>query len=149
MIIVDSALAKRAEEKSPLQVGLFGAGFMAKGIVNQVTRYTPGMRIAVICNRTLAAARKTYEVAGIDASDVVECETSDQVDDAIRNGKYAITSSVDAVNASAGVEIVIESTGHVEYGAKFTDDWRAPTTFTATSQSTSRAEWSRSTSVQS
>ncbi|MEL6726438.1 MAG: NAD(P)-dependent oxidoreductase [Pseudomonadota bacterium] len=120
MIIVDSALAKRAEEKSPLQVGLFGAGFMAKGIVNQVTRYTPGMRIAVICNRTLAAARKTYEVAGIDASDVVECETSDQVDDAIRNGKYAITSSVDAVNASAGVEIVIESTGHVEYGAKVT-----------------------------
>ena len=60
MLIVDAALAKRAAAGRPLQVALFGAGFMAKGIVNQVLRYTPGMRIAAICNRTPSAAIETY-----------------------------------------------------------------------------------------
>ncbi|MEM9377034.1 MAG: NAD(P)-dependent oxidoreductase [Pseudomonadota bacterium] len=120
MIIVDTALAKRAEEQNPLQVGLFGAGFMASGIVNQVTRYTPGMRIAVICNRTLSAARECYLKAGVDAGDIVECQTQAQIDAAIRSGKFAITGAVEAVNAAEGVEVVIESTGHVEYGAAVT-----------------------------
>ncbi|MHA7898749.1 MAG: NAD(P)H-dependent oxidoreductase [Henriciella sp.] len=120
MIIVDTALSKRAEQQRPLQVGLFGAGFMAKGIVNQVARYMPGMRIAVICNRTLSAAREAFLNAGVEASDIIECDSSDQVDDAIRAGKFAITSDVAAVNAATGVEIVIESTGHVEYGAQVT-----------------------------
>ncbi|MBR9808881.1 MAG: NAD(P)-dependent oxidoreductase [Alphaproteobacteria bacterium] len=120
MIIVDTALAKRAEEQKPLQVGLFGAGFMAKGIVNQVTRYTPGMRIAVICNRTLSAARDAYHVAGVPDDMIAECTTAAQVDDAVRAGKFAITSDIQVVVEAAGVEVVIESTGHVEYGAKAT-----------------------------
>ena len=91
MMIVETALKQRAEDHAPLQVGLFGAGFMATGIVNQVTRYTPGMRIAVICNRTLAAARKSYLNAGVLAEDIIECSTADQVNDAIASGKFAIT----------------------------------------------------------
>jgi predicted homoserine dehydrogenase-like protein len=120
MIIVDTALAKRASEGRALQVGLFGAGFMAKGIVNQVTRYTPGMRIAAICNRTLKAARDTYAVAGVPDDMIVECATGGQIDDAIRSGKFAVTSDPLALVAASGVEIVIESTGHVEYGAHAT-----------------------------
>lgn len=120
MIIVDTALAKRAEDQSPLQVGLFGAGFMAKGIVNQVLRYTPGMRIAAICNRTLSAAKECYISAGVDSSDIVECATANEICDAIRSGKFAITSNVDEMNAASEIEVVIESTGHVDYGARVT-----------------------------
>ena len=97
MLIVDTALAERAAAARPLQVGLFGAGFMAKGIVNQVTRYTPGMRIAVICNRTVAAARQTYAVAGVPEDMIVECSTADQIDDAIRAGRFAVTADPDAM----------------------------------------------------
>lgn len=118
MIIVDTELAKRAEAQDPLRVGLLGAGFMAKGIVNQITRYTPGMRVSVICNRTLSTAKNVLMNAGIDAADIIECDTANQVDDAIRAGKFAITSNVEAVMAADGVEVLIESTGHVEYGAK-------------------------------
>ncbi len=120
MLIVDTALAARAAAGKPLQVGVFGAGFMAKGIVNQVTRYTPGMRIAVVCNRTLSAARAVYENAGAPADMIVECSTAAQIDDAIRTGRFAITSDVAATVGASGVEIVIESTGHVEYGAHAT-----------------------------
>lgn len=120
MIIVDTALAKRASEKRPLQVALFGAGFMAKGIVNQVCRYTEGMRISVICNRTLSAARDAFLKAGVPEEAIVHCTTSAQVNDTIRLGKFAITSEVDVAAGAERVEVVIEATGHVEYGAKVT-----------------------------
>lgn len=118
MQIVDTELAKRAAAGRPLQVGLFGAGFMAKGIANQINRYTPGMRIAAICNRTAAAAIATLEAAGIPASEIVECTTVGQIDDAIRAGRFCFTQDPEALTAAAGVEVVIESTGHVEYGAR-------------------------------
>jgi predicted homoserine dehydrogenase-like protein len=120
MIIVDTALARRASEGKPLQVGLFGAGFMAKGIVNQVQRYTPGMRIAAICNRTMAAAIETYVGAGVPADMIVEVRTAAQLDDAIRTGRFAVTADPDVLTQAGGVEVLIESTGHVEYGAAVT-----------------------------
>ena len=116
MLIVDTALARRAGEKRPVQVGLFGAGFMARGIVNQVMRYTPGMRIAVICNRTVSAAVEAYALAGVPADMIVECATSGQINDAVRSGKAAVTADIAAMTG-ADLEVVIEATGHVEYGA--------------------------------
>lgn len=120
MIIVDTALAKRAEENRPIQIGLFGAGFMAKGIVNQVVRYIDGMQIAVICNRTLSVARDAFLNAGVPEDLIVECKTASDVNEAISSGKFAITSDVEATNGADLVEIVIDATGHVEYGAKVT-----------------------------
>lgn len=120
MLIVDIALARRRAEGRPLETGVFGAGFMAKGIVNQVARYTPGMRIAAICNRTLAAARETYRIAGVPDDLIVECATASAIEDARRAGKFAVTSSIEALAGAPGVEVLIESTGHVEYGARVT-----------------------------
>jgi predicted homoserine dehydrogenase-like protein len=118
MLIVDAALAKRAAAGRPLQVALFGAGFMAKGIVNQVIRYTPGMRIAAVCNRTPSAAIETYLKAGVPAEEIRECTTAAEIDDAMRAGKFCVTQDPEAITAAAGIEVVIESTGHVEYGAR-------------------------------
>ena len=38
MILIDSALKQRAEADDPVPFALFGAGFMGRGIVNQVVR---------------------------------------------------------------------------------------------------------------
>lgn len=117
MLIVDRALARRAEEGRPVLVGLFGAGFMARGIVNQVMRYTPGMKVAVICNRTVQAAIEAYRIAGLPDDMIVACETSGQINDAVRAGRVAVTASIEAMTG-ADLEVVIEATGHVEYGAR-------------------------------
>jgi predicted homoserine dehydrogenase-like protein len=90
---------------------------MARGIVNQVQRYTPGMRIAAICNRSPAAAIAAYAGAGVPADQVVECASAGEINDAIRAGRFAVTADPLAL-VGAGVEVVIESTGHVEYGAQ-------------------------------
>jgi predicted homoserine dehydrogenase-like protein len=117
MQIVDTALARRAADGRPVAVGLFGAGFMARGVVNQITRYTPGMRVSAICNRTVAAAKAAYVGAGVDADAIIECSTAAKINDVVRSGRFAVTADPEAL-AGADLEVVIESTGHVEYGAR-------------------------------
>ena len=56
MIIVDTALKKRAAEGRPVKVALVGAGFMARGVANQIVNSVPGMKLVAISNRTLPTA---------------------------------------------------------------------------------------------
>ena len=42
---VDRLLQARAAEGRPLRVGLYGAGFMARGIVNQIAHAVPGLSL--------------------------------------------------------------------------------------------------------
>ena len=67
---VDRLLQARAAEGRPLRVGLYGAGFMARGIVNQIAHAVPGMRLAVICNRSVDKAIEAYRQAGQQATRV-------------------------------------------------------------------------------
>lgn len=64
MIIVDTALRERERLGRPVRVGVFGAGSMARGFVNQVTNAVPGMVVAAISNRTVERAVDAYRYAG-------------------------------------------------------------------------------------
>lgn len=118
MIIVDTALRRRAEEGRPVRFGMFGAGFMGRGIANQVARYTPGMDLSVICNRSVPAAVEAYARAGI--TDVREVTTAAELDDVVRGGGHAVTDDPAVVCGAEHVEVLVEATGHVEYGARVT-----------------------------
>ena len=87
MIIVDTALARRAAEARPIQFGLFGAGFMGRGIINQM-RYLDGIRCAAVCNRTIDKAVEAVQASGADV-DIVS--SSGELDDAIRRGAVGVT----------------------------------------------------------
>src|SRR5437660_11469184 len=89
MIIVDNALKAREAAGNPIQVGMIGAGFMGRGIVNQVINSVPGMRLAAIANRTVAQAARAYSEAGAPALKGVA--SANELDDAIRGDDYAIT----------------------------------------------------------
>ncbi len=93
---------------------------MGRGIANQVVNYMPGMRLSVICNRTLATAIAAYTDVGVPREQVVEVTTSGALEDAIAGGKYAVTSDPEVVCAAEGIEALVEATGHVEYGARVT-----------------------------
>ena len=118
MVIVDTLLDERARAGNPLRVGVIGAGSMSRGFINQIVRYMPGMRVAALCNRTLATARTALENAGVDAGDIVEANSAQAVDHAIELGKTALTDNLDAVCAAGQVEVLIEATGHIAYGAQ-------------------------------
>ena len=120
MILVDTALQERAKSGRPVRVGIFGAGFMAKGLINQIARYSPGMAVGVVCNRTLDAAREACLQAGLRPSDLVEVSTADAANAAMEAGKTAITADPAALNGAGRLDVAVEATGHVEYGAQVT-----------------------------
>lgn len=118
MIIVDKALKKREAEGNPVKFGMFGAGFMGKGLIHQVINYTPGMDVPAVCNRSLDRAAKAYRDAGV--TDITEVTTANELDKVVASGGHAITSNPEALYDCETLDTVLEGTGHVEYGAQVT-----------------------------
>jgi predicted homoserine dehydrogenase-like protein len=117
MIIVDTALKARAEAGNPVKFGMFGAGFMGRGIANQMN-YLQGIKLVAICNRTIEAGIKAYNEAGF--TDVRVVKTVGELEDAISKGQCAVTDDPLVLCQSPSIEALVEATGHVEYGAKVT-----------------------------
>lgn len=115
MIIVDTALQERADANNPIQVGLVGAGYIGRGIVLQIARAFPGMKTAAVANRTLSRAKRAYNEADIDT---YETATSvRQLDDAIKQGRTAVTDDALQLCRSEEIDVIVEATGTVEFGA--------------------------------
>ncbi|MEH2339908.1 NAD(P)H-dependent oxidoreductase [Nostoc sp.] len=115
MIIIDRALQARAAAGNPIKVGMIGAGFMGRGIANQIVNSVPGMELVAISNRQIDAAKQAYSEAGIEDIQVVA--TVSELEDAIANGKYAVTEDAKLLCRAEGIEAIIEVTGAVEFGA--------------------------------
>lgn len=114
MIIVDKFLKQREEEGKPIRVGLWGAGAMAKGMVNQIMRYTPGMEVAVIANRTLQKAVDLYEIVDIKAK---VCNDRASLQEEISAGGFAVTDNAELLCEIDGLDLLVECTGTIEYAA--------------------------------
>jgi predicted homoserine dehydrogenase-like protein len=115
MIIIDRALQTRAAAGNPIKVGMIGAGFMGRGIANQIVNSVPGMELVAISNRQIGAAKQAYSEAGIEDIQVVA--TVSELEDAIANGKYAVTEDAKLLCQAQGIDALIEVTGAVEFGA--------------------------------
>ncbi|CAN5152639.1 Gfo/Idh/MocA family oxidoreductase [soil metagenome] len=115
MIIVDTALEQRRKEGNPVRVAMTGAGYMGRGIALQILGSMPGMRLVAISNRTLETAARAYAQAGVES--VRDVSTVAELEEAIGRGQYAITGNAQLLCEAAGVDVVIEATGEVEFGA--------------------------------
>ena len=116
MIIVDRALREREEARDPVRVGMIGAGFMGRGIANQITNSVPGMRLVAIANRHIEGALRCYEEAGI--PDILRADDIRTIEDGIRSGRVVVTEDAEGLAAADGVDAIIEVTGTVEHSAK-------------------------------
>lgn len=114
MIIVDTALAKRHAEGNPIRVAMVGAGFMGRGIALQISKYTQGMELVAISNRTIGKARQAYAEAEI--SNIAEVNSLTELEENIRQGKYSITEDAMLLCEAEGIDAIIEVTGAVEFG---------------------------------
>src|SRR5918998_4223187 len=116
MIIVDRLLAQRAAEGRPVRVAMVGAGFMARGIANQIVNSTPGMRLVAIANRTPDRAEQAYREVGVE--EVARVSTRAALEEAIRAGRPAVAEDAMLLCAAGGVDCLLEVTGAVEFGAQ-------------------------------
>ncbi len=117
MIILDTALRKRDEENRPIRVGMIGAGFMGRGLANQIVNSTPGMRLVAIANRTLGHAERAYAEAGLDP---VRVESAAALDAAIEAGTPAVLEDAFELLKAVHLDCVVDVTGAVEFGARVT-----------------------------
>ena len=115
MILVDNALKAREEQGRPVRVAMVGAGFMGQGLTNQIVNSVPGMRMVAVYNRNIKRAFHVYEYSGL--KDIVAATTQQQLDDAIRAGKPVVTEDPFLLARSEQVDILIDVTGSVEFGA--------------------------------
>ena len=115
MIILDRALRERQEAGRPIRVAMIGAGYMGRGLALQISRYTPGMELVAIANRTVAEAERAYRESGIESLQHVESQAA--LEDAIRKGRYSVTADAQLVCRAEGIDAIIEVTGEIEFGA--------------------------------
>jgi predicted homoserine dehydrogenase-like protein len=92
-----------------------GAGFMARGIALQINRFSRGMRLVAIVNRTLDNARKAFADAACEP--VREADSASALDRILAANGYAITRDFDVVAECGQIDAVLEVTGTIEYGA--------------------------------
>lgn len=116
MIIVDKALQECLATGNPVKVGMIGAGFMGRGIANQIINSVPGMELVAIANRHLSGAKRAYQEAGIE--EVQEIETTVALEEAISQGKYAVVEDAKLLCRAEQIDALIEVTGTIEYAAE-------------------------------
>lgn len=116
MIIVDRLLAERARLNKPVRVALFGAGFTGRCVALQIATGAVGMRLVAVVNRTVSKAALACREAGLDGIQLADGRAALQA--VIEAGGCAVTDDAEMVCAADGIDVVIEATGHVEYGAQ-------------------------------
>jgi predicted homoserine dehydrogenase-like protein len=122
MIIVDNAIKARLRTGRPIVVGMYGAGFMARGMLINVERHMKVLHIAAICNRNVERAINAFVDAGLNRHDIVEVSNAAMMDRALGLGKRIVTADPTLIARSSLIDAVFETTGNVEYGAKVTLD---------------------------
>jgi predicted homoserine dehydrogenase-like protein len=116
VILVDTALRKREAEGRPIQVALIGAGFMAKGLANQIAHSVPGMRVAAIYARRPEQAVGICDYAELGTPVLATSEA--EVEDAIRAERPVVTDDAFLLCRAAQVDVLVDLTGSVEFGAQ-------------------------------
>lgn len=116
MILIDTAIKERIDQNKPIIAALIGAGYSGKNIAYQLINSFPGIKLAAISNRTIKNAEKVLNFCGIN-----ECRrihSAKEVDDSIKDSNYLITDDYHYLCESDLVEVIIEATGSVEFGAE-------------------------------
>ena len=117
MILIDTALQRRAAARNPIRIGLAGAGFMGRGIANQLAKYSPGIKLAAMFSRDPQHAHDACVAAGIDQVRVAE-KLSD-LQQTIRSGGCVVTGDANLLCQTEEIDVLIDATGAVEFGAGF------------------------------
>lgn len=116
MIIIDKMLQARSEAGNPIRVGMIGAGFMGRGIANQIINSVPGMKLVAISNRNLEGAKRAYNEAGVE--DLLIVKTLAGLESAIAQEEYAVTDDAILLCQADNIDALIEVTGTIEFSAQ-------------------------------
>ena len=110
-------LYARSLTEKPIRIGLIGSGMMGTDIVTQVL-HMRGITVAAIADLNVPAAIAALQAAGHadDAHRVVDSQQ--QLDQALYDGRIAITQNAGLVCQSGLIDVVVDATGKPAVGAE-------------------------------
>jgi predicted homoserine dehydrogenase-like protein len=112
------ALAKRAEEDTPIRVGIIGAGKFGAALVTQISQMK-GMVVSAVADVELDHALRSFLSNGFIRNDLLDVDTEDGLEDAIRAKRPAVTLDGLLICRSPSIDVVVDTTGSPEAGAIF------------------------------
>jgi predicted homoserine dehydrogenase-like protein len=110
-------LQRLQERAAQIRVGVIGAGLMGRGLVHQLVRM-PGMAPSLVVARDVERAISAYRAAGLKTSDIVATDDPVCLSAAMWKGLPAVTTDIELAAEVAPVDVFIDCTGAVEYGAR-------------------------------
>jgi len=120
MIIVDKALEKAESDGKPIRVGIFGAGYMGRGIALQLLDRKPGLRLVGLASRRVQSAQDALREMG--TNDFLSVSNDPDFQQAVSRGLVAVTDDPTLLCRSGNVDVVIDATSDIEAGARFVLD---------------------------
>jgi len=115
--VISQLLAQREAESNPIRVGVIGTGKFGAGLVAQISQMK-GMEVSAIADINAHNARYAYVSSGAREEDIRTAETGDELEEAVRAGKPVVVEDGLALTESESIEVVVESTGLPEVGAR-------------------------------
>ena len=107
-------LAAREKAKNPVKIGVAGAGFLGRGLVNQISRMQ-GLRVVALAARRPEQAGAVLNQAGKDVK-YRRCHDLESLQKAIACGEVGVVTDP-LLLAGADLDIVVDCTGDPEAGA--------------------------------
>jgi predicted homoserine dehydrogenase-like protein len=99
------------------RVAVVGAGFVGRGLVQRLDG-SPGMRTALVVNRTPSAAVRALEDAGHDPHRILVSDDPDELRAAIEDRILAVATSPEVITEIEPIDVVVEATGAIDHGAR-------------------------------
>lgn len=113
--MLDLELQRRQDAGRPIQVGLIGAGRTARMILVHLLDTVPGIRVAAIANRTPQRAVDALHALGV--TNIVRGAGPADIDRHAPAGPVVVIDDPLAVSAAASIDVIVDVTGSVEFGA--------------------------------
>ena len=116
MISLNEELEEREASGRRVRVGLIGAGQMGTDVVAETSKMK-GIEVVICADIDLNRAVEAYHIGRIEG-EVVVAETAAEADAAVAAGKKVATTDYRVVTDMRQVDVMLESTGVPEIGAK-------------------------------
>ena len=109
-------LEQCAAEEEPIRVGIIGAGKFGAGVVAQLSQMQ-GIEASLIADLDLDRARYAYTASSVAEDDIREVSSTGEAEQAILEGRPAVTQDGLMLTECDLVDVVVEATGVPPVGA--------------------------------
>ncbi len=109
----DKYLDQREKNGNPIQVGLVGAGNLARMAITQLKNPHPkGIRLAALANRTPSNAKRLLDDLGIES---VETDKIDPLISDSTRGPVVFSGDPGILSRTEGIDVILDTTGSVDF----------------------------------